>query len=144
MLETGNTQGAIAKLEAIRKDQSVKAPEVYISLARAYVARSRPEDGRAILEVAEEGLRRYPDEPELLWYASIGHVVFKEWDLARERIERYLAKKPQDPRALHLAFTTAMAQGRVEDARALLARAEAIESAGPIVEAMRAQLETKP
>ncbi|MFZ1946164.1 MAG: glycosyltransferase family 39 protein [bacterium] len=140
MLDTGKTEAAIARLEAIRKAGSVRAPEVYVSLARAYVKRSLPEDGRATLDVAEEGLERYPEEPELLWYASVGHVVFKEWDLARDRIERYLARKPDDLRALHLGFTTAMAQGRLDEARAFFSRAEAMDRTNPIVENMRAQL----
>jgi 4-amino-4-deoxy-L-arabinose transferase-like glycosyltransferase len=144
MLETGKTEAAIARLEAIRKAGSVQAPEVYISLARAYVTRSGPEDSRTVLEVAEEGLERYPDETELLWYASVGHVVFKEWDLARDRVERYLAEKPDDLRALHLGFTTAIAQGRLEDARAFFSRAEAVDSANPIVGNMRSHLAPRP
>jgi 4-amino-4-deoxy-L-arabinose transferase-like glycosyltransferase len=141
MLETGKIEAAITRLEAIRKAGSVQAPEVYVSLARAYVARSRPDDARAILEVAEEGLGRYPGEVELLWFASLGQVAAKQWDLARDRVDRYLAVKPGDARAVHLAFITAMAQGRTDDASALIARAEKIEGAGPIVDAMRAQLD---
>jgi 4-amino-4-deoxy-L-arabinose transferase-like glycosyltransferase len=140
MLDTGNLDGAIASLEAIRKQQTVRAPEVYLSLARAYITRNRPEDGDAILRVAEDGLLYYPNEPELLWYAALGHVVSREWDPARDRIERLLAQEPQDMRALHLGFTIAMAQGRTEDARVFLKRAQAIDSANPLVQDMQSRL----
>ncbi|HVP57447.1 MAG TPA: glycosyltransferase family 39 protein [bacterium] len=137
LLDTGKPDEAIARLEAIRGQQAVRAPEFYLSLARAYVSRGRAEDGPAILSVAEEGLRYYPDEPELLWYATLGHVVAKEWEPARDRVERLLAQKPQDIRVLHLAFTIAKAQGRNDDARRFFERAEAADPTNPLVEDMR-------
>jgi 4-amino-4-deoxy-L-arabinose transferase-like glycosyltransferase len=140
LLDTGDLDGAIAGLEAVRSRHSVRDPHVYISLARAYIARGRSDDSKAILAVAEEGLRSYPDEAELLWYASLGHVVAKDWSLARDRLERFLAQKPDDLRGLHLALVTALAQGRIVDARSLLARAEVIDSSDPIVQDMRARL----
>jgi len=137
MLDTGNADAATVKLEAIRRSGSVSVPELYISLARAYVKRGHPEDHQAILEVAEEGLRLFPDEPELLWYAALGSFSTKQWEPARGYIERYLALKPTDMRAIYIAFATAMAQGRIDDARAYLVRAEAIDKTNPLTEEMR-------
>jgi 4-amino-4-deoxy-L-arabinose transferase-like glycosyltransferase len=140
LLESGKVDAAIVRLEAIRKQQSVIAPEFYLSLARAYVRRSGPEDSQAILSVAEEGLSHYPNEAELLWYAALGHFVEKQWDLARDRIERFLVLKPGDVRALHLAFSIAVAEGRTADARGIFARAQAVDPANPLVEDMRSSL----
>jgi tetratricopeptide (TPR) repeat protein len=139
LLETGKVDEAIIRLEAIRSRQAVRAPEFYLSLVRAYVSRGKPEDAQSIFAVAEEGLRYYPNEAELLWYAALGQVVAKRWDLARDRVERLVAQKPRDLKALHLAFTIATAQGRREDARRYLARAEAIDPTDPLVEDMRGQ-----
>jgi len=143
LLESGRTDQAIAALEAIRRGQSVKAPELYLSLARAYISRGRPEDAPLILSVTEDGLSSFPTEPELLWYSAIGHVGSREWDPARDRIERYLAERPDDLKGLHLAFTIAGLQGRTEDARGYFARAQAINPADPLVEDMRATLSAK-
>ena len=139
LLDTGRVDEAIARLEAIRSRQAVRAPEFYLSLVRAYVSRGKPGDEKAIFAVAEEGTRSYPNEAELLWYAALGQVVAKRWDLAADRIERLVAQEPQNLRALHLAFTIAKAQGREEDARRFFARAEAVDPTHPLVEDMRSQ-----
>jgi Flp pilus assembly protein TadD len=139
-LESGDTDGAIAGLEAVRRGQSVRAPELYLALARAYVKRGRTGDNAAVLEVAEEGLRHFPDEAELLWYAALGNLVARDTEAAKKHAERYIALKPGDVRALRLAFSVAMAQGRTADARALLSRAEEIDSQSPLIELMRREL----
>jgi len=139
-LDTGDYDGAIIRLEAIRREQLVRVPELYLSLARAYAARARPEDSGSILRVAEEGLASYPNEPELLWYAALGHLAARQQDLARDRLDRLLALRPRDMKALHLAFTLALVQGRTKEALGLLARAEAIDPAEPLVADMHSQL----
>ena len=142
-LETRDYDGAITRLEAIRREQSVRVPELYLSLARAYAGRTRPEDSGSILRVAEEGLASYPNEPELLWYAALGHLAVRQQDLARDRLDRLLALKPRDMKALHLAFTLALTQGQTQDALGLLERAEAIDPSDPLVADMQSQLATR-
>jgi len=141
MLDAGDANGAIAKLDAVRASGSVKAPEVYVSLVRAHIARGMAEDAKAVLQVSEEGLRLYPNEPELLWYAATGSFSNRQWDIARGYIDRYLALKPRELRAIYLAFSVALVQGRTDDARTYLAQAEAIDSASPVTQEMRNALQ---
>ncbi|UCF79859.1 MAG: glycosyltransferase family 39 protein [Candidatus Eiseniibacteriota bacterium] len=139
-LESGDTDTAISRLEAIRRSGVIRTPEVYLALARAYIARDGPRDRVAVLEVAEDGLRFFPDEAELLWYSCLGHLVAKNLDNSRTRIEHYLTLRPNDVRALRIAFSVAMAQGRLADARAFLSRAEMVDPANPLVGQMRREL----
>jgi 4-amino-4-deoxy-L-arabinose transferase-like glycosyltransferase len=141
-LVTGDIEGAIRLLEEIRKDSDVQAPEVYISLARAYVERGSAEARNQALRVAEEGLRTYPDEAELLWYAAVGNVSEAGWESADRYIERYLSLKPDDIRALHLAFVISLNLGRIDKARETLARVEGLDPDHPLVTAMRSRLAT--
>lgn len=141
-LGTGDLDGAISGLEAIRKRKSVCLPEVYKSLGCAYFRRDLPGDRQAVLNVAEEGLSYYPDEPELLWYAAVGHMFGQNWKHARERIERFLIHKPNDIRGLHLAFLNAIALGKTQEASQYLSRAEAVDRQHPLVVEMRQWLGT--
>lgn len=139
-LQTGNVDQAIADLEKIRTDHVLDVPELYITLARARLQRGQPADQAAVLEAAEAGLHRHPATPELLWYASVGHVQGKNWPQARARVEQYLALEPDNVRALHLACLTALKQGRRRDAEAALRQAEQLEPGHPAVEDMRRML----
>jgi hypothetical protein len=142
LLATGDLDGAIQTLETIRGTQSVSVPDVYISLARALIERSLPDDGDRILKVAEEGLSYYPDDPELLWYASMGNVAKANWEQAEDRIGRFLTQRPDDMRGLHLAFVIALTRGKSEQAGRMLSRAQAIDDHHPLVVDMQQRLES--
>ena len=136
-LDTGETAAAIAILEDIRSRQSVRAPEVYKTLARAYLARDLYDDRQSAFGAAEEGLRFYPDDSELLWYSAVGHAANENWAEAKDRIERFLNFEPENIRALYLGFAVALSTGNREEAESYLRRAEVADSRNPIVEQMR-------
>jgi 4-amino-4-deoxy-L-arabinose transferase-like glycosyltransferase len=142
-LDTGDLDGGIERLERILADGSVGGPEVPKALIRAYVERGDVRDREAILRVAEEGLRRDPDDPELLWYAASAHFQAGNLEAANDRVRRYLAQKPGDIRALYVAAGVAQALGEGDWALAFLARAEAIDPDDPLVARMRALLATE-
>jgi hypothetical protein len=140
-LDTGDIDGAVAGLERIRREGSVRAPEVYLTLARAYLQRGSQGDMDAAFAVAEEGLRAYPREPELLWYSAAGHTVRKDWAMVSRRIASFMELKPGDMRAIHLGFTAAMELGDVEGAREYLERGLALDPAHMLITDMRTRLE---
>ena len=112
-------------------------------MARAYLERNQPGDANSAFEVAEDGLRAYPDDPELLWYAAVGHAGNKNWDQATDRIDRFLALEPQNMRALYLGFAVAQGAGNWEKAEVYLLRAESVDSGAPLVEQMREALRSR-
>jgi 4-amino-4-deoxy-L-arabinose transferase-like glycosyltransferase len=136
-LDTGDAEGAISILEPIRAEQSVRAPELYKALVRAYILRDAPGDKALILAAAEEGIGSYPEDAELLWYASVGNFEARRFDAALDRVDRYLAQKPEDMKALALAVGIALARGDDALARAFLTRAERIDPEHPLVVGMR-------
>jgi 4-amino-4-deoxy-L-arabinose transferase-like glycosyltransferase len=139
-LDLGDLDGGIERLERILADGSVGGSEVPKALARAYVQRGSPADRAAVLRVAEEGLRRAPDDPELLWYATTAHFESGNVEAAHDRVRRYLAERPDDIRALYVAAGVAQTLGAIDDARGYLARAEAIDPDHPLVATMRGLL----
>jgi 4-amino-4-deoxy-L-arabinose transferase-like glycosyltransferase len=141
LLAAGDADGAIDALERVRAEGSLDVPELYQALARAYVSRGRPQDAAAILATAEAGLSEWPRDPELLWYAMMGSFQLGDLDRARDIAARYLAVRPDDIRALYMATGIALARGDDADARALLARAEALDPSNPLVARMRQQIE---
>jgi tetratricopeptide (TPR) repeat protein len=143
-LDTGDVDAAITGLERLRSEGSVRAPEVHLTLARAYLRRGSPQDLDAAFRVAEEALRDYPEEPELLWYSAVGHAARKNWTMVRQRITRFLDLEPDNLRALFLGFTGALELGDQEDARTFLDRAVAVDANDPIVGEMRKRLAQAP
>jgi 4-amino-4-deoxy-L-arabinose transferase-like glycosyltransferase len=139
-LAQGDFDGAIRRLEEIRDRRSVRAREVYQSLIRAYSQRSGPGDREAILRVASEAERIYPEEPEFLWFVAVASVDAKQWERAAAVVARYLQKKPQDVRGIYLGFVTALARSRQQEAEAYLHRAEAIDPRHALVASMREKL----
>jgi len=93
------------------------------------------------LEVAEEGLGRFPDTPELTWYAATVNMENRKWKRASELIESYLLHVPKDLPALRLAFFAALNDGRPQDARRHLAAAEDIDRNNSLVMDMRKAIE---
>jgi Flp pilus assembly protein TadD len=140
-LDTGDLGGAIAELEKIRREGSVRASEVYSTLARAYVKRGSPEDREAAFRVAEDGLKEYPGEAELLWYSAVGHATRRDWAMAERRIASLVEVNPQDMRALYLGFTATLELGDTTKARAYLDRAIAVDADHEVVGQMRSRLE---
>jgi 4-amino-4-deoxy-L-arabinose transferase-like glycosyltransferase len=140
-LDTGDVNGAIAILEKIRESGSVRAPEVYKALARAYLGRGSPGDRDAVLKTAEEGLRLYPADPELLWYSAVGNADHKDWTMAGRRVAAFLEVRPDDLRGLFLGFTASMETGDIEAARAYFERALAVKPGDPLVGQMRRRLD---
>ncbi|UCG31925.1 MAG: glycosyltransferase family 39 protein [Phycisphaerales bacterium] len=140
LLEAGHADAAVRLLEQIRADQSVRAPEVYRTLARAYLQRNRPNDKELLLQVALEGSRLYPQEPELLWYVALYHADTGRWAAAAEPIERYLALRPDDLRGLYLAFQASLRLGQTTEAAEHLSRAESLDPQHPLVPKMRSML----
>jgi 4-amino-4-deoxy-L-arabinose transferase-like glycosyltransferase len=140
LLARGDVDGAIRRLDDIRNRRSVRAREVYQSLIRAYSQRNGPGDREAILRVAEEAARAYPDEPEFLWFVAVGAVDAQQWERAAPAVEHYLLKKPEDVRGIYLGFVTALARGRRHEAEAYLRRAEAVDSGHALVASMREKL----
>jgi tetratricopeptide (TPR) repeat protein len=143
-LDTGDLDGAIADLEKIRREGSVRAPEVYTALARAYVQRGSPEDRDAAFRVAEDGLKQYPAEPELLWYSAVGHAARQDWAMVERRISRFVDVQPEDMRALYLGFTAALELGDTKAAGAYLDRALEVDATHALVGEMRRRLEEPP
>ena len=143
-LDTGDVDGAIATLERIRREGSVNAPEVYISLARAYVERGSPSDREAAFRTAEEGLRRYPGTAELLWYSAVGYASQRNWPMVLRRVAEFTAIEPTNMRALYLGFTAAVESGNAETARTYLDKATAVDPDHPLVAEMRNRLGTQP
>jgi 4-amino-4-deoxy-L-arabinose transferase-like glycosyltransferase len=142
-LDTGDVDGAIAALERIRREGSVNAPEVYISLARAYIERGSPSDLDAAFRLSEEGLRRYPGTAELLWYSAAGYASQRNWPMVLRRVEEFTAVEPGNMRALYLGFTAAIESGDAKTARTYLDKAAALDPAHPLVAEMRSRLDTR-
>jgi 4-amino-4-deoxy-L-arabinose transferase-like glycosyltransferase len=139
-LDTGDADSAIAALEKIRREGSVDAPEVYITLARAYVGRGSPQDRDAAFRVAEEGLGRYPAEAELLWYSAVGYASQRNWPMVLRRIATFTSLEPENMRAIYLGFTAALETGDTETARSYLAKAVAADPAHALIPEMRNRL----
>jgi 4-amino-4-deoxy-L-arabinose transferase-like glycosyltransferase len=140
-LDIGDAGGAISILEPIRAERSVRAPELYKALVRAYIMRDAPGDRALILTTAEEGIDGYPEDAELLWYASVGNFEASRFDAALDRVNRYLAQKPEDMKALALAVGIALARGDDALALAFLTRAERIDPRHPLVVGMRDRMD---
>lgn len=136
-LDIGDLDGGIERLERILAEGSVGGPEVPKALARAYVQRGAAGDRDAVLRVAEEGLRRDPDDPELLWYATTAHFERGNLGAANDRVRQYLALKPTDIRALYVAAGVSQALGASGEARSYLSLAEAVDPDHPLVATMR-------
>jgi hypothetical protein len=140
-LDIGDAGGAIAILEQIRAERSIRAPELYKALIRAYIERDAPGDRALILTTAEEGIDAHPEEAELLWYASVGSFEAGRLDAALDRVNRYLARRPEDVKALTLAVGIALARDDEALARAFLARAERVDPRHPLVVGMRDRMD---
>jgi len=139
-LDMGDVDGAIQALERIRSERSVRAPEVFRTLARAYVKRGSRQDLDAAFRVAEDGLKVYPDEAELLWYSAAGYAARRDWVMVRRRVSQYLEIEPENMRAVFLGFTAALELGDSLAAREFLDRGAAIDPNDPIVAEMRKRL----
>ena len=111
MLAARDLDGAIAVLEDIRREQSVRAPEVYTSLIKAYFDRNRPGDVPLIQSAVRDGLERYPRHPELMWYDVLMSAGPGRESLALEALDRYLEVRPDDVRALILGWQMARTVG---------------------------------
>jgi len=140
-LDIGDAGGAISMLEAIRAARSVHAPELYKSLIRAYIKRDAPGDRALILTTAEEGIDSYPDDAELLWYSSVGNFEASRLDAALDRVNRYLARKPEDVKALALAVGIALARGDEALAHTFFTRAERVDPQHPLVVGLRDRMD---
>lgn len=140
MLDTGDVDGAVDVLERIRASGSVTGPEVYRVLVRAYLERENPADGPAIGSALSEGLRRYPEDPELLWYGMLMSFERGELAEAAELAGRYMAASPDDIRGYYMAMGIEAARGDTASARRLFVEAERRDPTSPLVERMRAQL----
>jgi len=143
-LDTGDVGGAITALEKLRREGSVRAPEVLLTLARAYLKRGSPQDREAAFRVAEEGLGEYPDEPEFLWYSAVGFAAQHDWAMVRQRITRFLELEPDNMRAFHLGFMAAMELGDRRAAQTYLDRAVAVDGNDPIIGEMQKRLNQPP
>jgi tetratricopeptide (TPR) repeat protein len=139
-LDIGDVDGAIAALEELRSEGSVRAPEVFLTLARAYLGRGSRQDLDAAFQVAEDGLGIYPDEPELLWYSAAGYAARRDWGKVRQRIGRFLELEPGNMRAIYLGFTAAIELGDSLAAREYLDRGAAVDPNDPMVAEMRKRL----
>jgi cytochrome c-type biogenesis protein CcmH/NrfG len=139
-LDTGDVGGAITALEKIRREGSVRAAEVYLTLARAYIQRGSPQDRDAAFMVAEEGLKAYPTEPELLWYSAVGYASRQDWPMVKRRIASLLDLEPQNMRGIYLGFTAALETGDTTSAQGYLDRAIATQATDPLVGEMQDRL----
>ena len=144
LLEAGDLSAAIQRLEAVRRQRSVRAPEVYTTLTRAYLQRNRPGDKKLLFEVVQDGLHQYPTQPELLWYATLSHFERGELAQGRGTVDRYLLQEPTDLRALYLAFQIARSQGDPAGARRYLTRGQAENPQDPFVLQMQREADRLP
>ncbi len=144
LLEAGDFDGALAALEAVRASGATQGPEFYHAVMRAYVGRADPSDAPAMESAVTEGLARYPDDPELLWYGMVGRFgegrLPEAWDLAR----RYIAARPDDIRGYYMSVGIAVARGDTAEARSLLDDARKVDASSPLVERMERQLGVVP
>ena len=142
-LALGDMDGAIERLENIRAQRSVRAPEVYVALVHAYFQRNKPGDMPTIAAVVREGLNEYPENLQLLWYNVLCHAEPGMERSIERAVGRYLDRAPDDLRALNLAFNLALRLGEPEAARRHLARAEAVDPHDPRVAKMRAKVSAR-
>jgi 4-amino-4-deoxy-L-arabinose transferase-like glycosyltransferase len=140
LLDTRDFGGAIRDLEAIRARGTLRIPELDKSLVRAYVGRNGPGDRAAAARVAEEAYALWPDDEEILWHATLAAFEREEWEAAAERASSFLSRRPDDLKALTVAFGAAMMLGRTDDMRGYLERAESVSPNDPAVARMRAGL----
>lgn len=140
LVEMGDYDGAIARLEEIRSRGVIRVPEVYHALAKAYLKRNAEGDRAALLGVAEDALQMHPRDPELLWYAVAGHVEAHHYDRAETWLGRYLEVKPNDMRAIRVGFGLALTRRDTARMRELVRRAEQVEDGSSVVRLMRSQL----
>ena len=141
LVEEGRLGQAIAMLEGIRAEQSVRAPQLYHALVRAYQERKRPGDRDDLARVIDEGLRLYPGDLHLLRQGALAHFEAGRLASAADCASRYLDLRPDEIPALYLAAAIAVATGRRDQALEYLDRAEAIDAQHPLVLRMRALLE---
>lgn len=143
-MSVGNPDAAIALMEEVHAGGTLPLEEVYASLARAYVMRGRPQDRPRILALAQDGLARFPDATELLWYAATVNMERRHWKEALDYATRYLVKSPGNLDGLKVAFFASLFDGRREEAARFLAQAEQIDPRAPVVVEMRRQLALRP
>jgi hypothetical protein len=140
LLDVGDAEGAVSKLEQIRRDRAIRVPEVYASLVRAYFKRNQPGDMAKIESVVREGLAEYPKNAELLWAAVLCEGRPGRELALLQATDRYLEQRPDDVRALNLAFGVALRVGNRDRASQYLSQAETAEPNDPRIAAMRRKL----
>ncbi len=141
MLETGDVQGAVDALERLRASGEVEGPEVYHALVRAYIQRSDPADTAAMESAIVDGLGRYPNDPELLWYGMMTQFGHGRLPEAAELARRYVTARPDDMRGYYMSVGIAVARGDTAGAYSLLDRARKLDASSPLLERMETQLE---
>ncbi|MBN1825738.1 MAG: glycosyltransferase family 39 protein [Candidatus Eisenbacteria bacterium] len=144
LLDSGDPAAAVPILEGILAEGSMRQPEVYRALTRAYAGRRAPGDREAILRTAREGLLLDPDAPDLLWYAAVGETNARNWEEAMDLIDRYLRIRPDDVRGCYLGFTAALAMERRDEAERYLRLAEAADPNHETTARMREILASAP
>ena len=140
LLETGDLSGAIREFEALRARGSVRVAELDKSLLRAYLDRGTPADRDAASRVAEEAFAAWPEDEEILWYATVAAFERGDWTVARDRAAAVLERGPGDLRAFSVAFGSALALKDAAEAARIVERAEAAFPGDPAVARMRAAL----
>jgi hypothetical protein len=143
MIDLGHLDLGIAGLEGVVADGGIQEPELYGTLIRAYGKRNAPGDARRILRTAEEGIRHNPAEPDLLWFAMLGHRQAQNWREAMVRGEQYSNAKPDDIRGWSVAFDAALAMGDRASAERFLARAAAAAPGDRLVRQMRERIDSR-
>lgn len=137
LVQAGRTSGGTdllaAALAAGYQDQGI-----YLNLGNGYLGLKRPlEAGR----IFEEGSRKYPDSPELMYNLALVLVQMQYWDRAVRTLTDLRELWPRSARAAYLLGVALGNSGRQPAARAVLREALGLGPDGEQRERIEAALE---
>ncbi len=126
--EINRSRELIGQLRAQAPEQ---AQGLYLIEAEILREVKRPQEA---LDVYDEAVRAYPDDPDLLYARALQGAQMKRVDILERDLRKILAKDPDNANALNaLGYTLADQTDRYQEALGLLERALALKPDDPAV-----------
>jgi len=118
----------LADLPAVTIEQRVQVRQAEASLLR------ESGDAAGAYALLEEGLKQFPDSPDLLYDSAMVAEKIDKLDVAEARLKRLIELKPDDAQALNaLGYTLVDRTSRAEEGRALIEQALKLSPDDPFI-----------